>query len=285
MTDYPPPGVDLDRPSSARVYDYYLGGTTNWAVDRRFADRVLAEFPMLRDIAVANRLFLHRVVRHLVRRGVTQFLDVGSGMPTMGHAHQVADDLAPGRARVVYADYEPVAVAHSKALLGEHGDPRRHAVVHADLRDPDGLWTAIERTGVVDLGQPVALLMIAVLHFRQPPANGIGADLGPGVVARFRELLPPLSYLAISHITDDGVPPGYDKKLVRLRERYDQGGSPVIWRPRREIEALFGEFDLVPPGVTWTPDWHPEETGAGSPEVRFARPNESAILAGVARKP
>jgi hypothetical protein len=283
---FPPPGVDLEHPSVARVYDYYLGGTTNWTIDRQFADRVLESFPMLRPIARANRMFLHKAVRHLVGLGVRQFVDIGSGVPTMGHAHEVADELVPGEVRVAYVDYEPVAVAHSRSLLKENGDPNRHTVIHADLRDPDGLWEKVRETGVIDFDQPIALLLIAVLHVQQPPAEGSDNtdDLGPSVAARYRDLLPPDSYLALSHITDEDVAPGYDEKLVQLKEMYDKSSSPVIWRSRDEIEKLFGDFTMIDPGVTWTTLWHPEESGAKAPKVEFATPNESVILAGIGKK-
>ncbi|WP_370950268.1 SAM-dependent methyltransferase [Amycolatopsis sp. cg5] len=284
---YPPPGIDMDRPSVARVYDYYLGGDASWDIDRRFGDRVLSEFPMLRRIAKANRVFLHRVVRHLLRAGITQFLDIGAGLPTMQHAHQVADDLAPGQASVVYVDYEPVAVSHSQLLLAENGDPSRHAAIHADLRAPDRLWRQVGETEILDLDKPVAILLIAVLHVQQPasPDSGDIGDVGPAAVARYRELAPHGSYLAISHITDDGIPPYYEEPLVKLKEMYDGASSPVVWRKPGEIESLFGDFDLIPPGLTWTAQWHPEDAGPAEPEIAFASPNESLILAGVGRKP
>nr|WP_199748975.1 SAM-dependent methyltransferase [Amycolatopsis sp. WAC 01376] len=284
---YPPPGVDMGKPSVARVYDYYLEGTASWAIDRKFGDRVLGEFPMLRPIAKANRVFLHRVIRHLLRLGVTQFIDIGAGLPTMQHAHQVADDVAPGKARVVYVDYEPVAVTHSQALLEEHGDPRRHAAVHADLRAPDRLWAKVAEQKILDLDEPVAVLLIAVLHVQQPasPRSGDTGDVGPASVERYRELVPSGSYLAISHITDEGVPPEYEKPLVKLKELYDSGSSPVIWRNHGEIRELFGDFDLLPPGLTWTTQWHPEDASPAEPEITFATPNGSLILGGVGRKP
>ncbi|RSM60715.1 methyltransferase [Amycolatopsis sp. WAC 01376] len=277
----------MGKPSVARVYDYYLEGTASWAIDRKFGDRVLGEFPMLRPIAKANRVFLHRVIRHLLRLGVTQFIDIGAGLPTMQHAHQVADDVAPGKARVVYVDYEPVAVTHSQALLEEHGDPRRHAAVHADLRAPDRLWAKVAEQKILDLDEPVAVLLIAVLHVQQPasPRSGDTGDVGPASVERYRELVPSGSYLAISHITDEGVPPEYEKPLVKLKELYDSGSSPVIWRNHGEIRELFGDFDLLPPGLTWTTQWHPEDASPAEPEITFATPNGSLILGGVGRKP
>jgi S-adenosyl methyltransferase len=279
---FPPQGVDLEHPSVARVYDWYLGGTANWAIDREFGERVLTTFPLLRPIAIANRLFLHRVVRHLVGLGVKQFVDIGSGVPTMGNTHQVADEVAPD-SRVVYIDHEPVAVAHSQVLLEQNGDPTRHAAINADLRNPDRLWQRVIETGVIDLEEPIALLVIAVLHVQQPDAHG--ADTGPRAMTRYRELLPPGAYLAITHITDEGVPDDVGEKLVELKKMYDTASSPVIWRSHAEIRELFGNFELVPPGMGWTPDWHPEETGPNSPKIEFDRPNEAVIWAGVGRKP
>ncbi|HEX5405690.1 MAG TPA: SAM-dependent methyltransferase [Pseudonocardiaceae bacterium] len=278
-----PPGVDLEHPSVARVYDFYLGGTANWAIDREFGKKVLSRFPLLRPIAKANRLFLHRAVRHLVRQGVRQFIDIGAGVPTMGNTHQVADQLAPNQSHVVYVDNEPVAVAHSEVLLDQYGDPQRHAAINADLRDPDELWRRVEATGVIDLRQPVALLLIAVLHFHQPGPNG--EDLGTPAVARYRELMAPGSYLTISQLSPDGVPPAIEENLANLQRMYQQSGSSdAMFRDHDEILALFGDFEMIEPGLTWTPLWHPEEIGSIAPVISFSTPNESAIKAGVGRK-
>jgi hypothetical protein len=277
-----PPGVDLEHPSVARVYDFYLGGTANWAIDREFGKKVLARFPLLRPIAKSNRLFLHRAVRHLVRQGVRQFIDIGSGVPTMGSTHQVADELARDT-RVVYIDNEPVAVAHAQMLLEKNGDRERHAAINADLREPDELWQRVREAGVLDLTQPVAILLIAVLHVQQPGPDG--TDIGPQAVARYRQLMVPGSYLALSHITDEGVPPELDQKLVELKEMYDSRSSPVIWRSHDDIRALFGDFQMLDPGMVWTTQWHPEETSPSAPVITFASPNESVIWAGVGRKP
>jgi hypothetical protein len=279
---FPPQGVDLEHPSVARVYDYYLGGTANWAIDREFGDRALGMFPLLRPIAMANRLFLHRAVRHLVGLGVRQFVDIGSGVPTMGNTHQVADEVAPD-SRVVYIDHEPVAVAHSQVLLDQNGDPHRHAVVNADLRNPDRLWQRVIETGVIDMDEPIALLFIAVLHVLQSDADGV--DITPRAMARYRELLPAGSYLAISHGTADGVPEDIAEQLAELKRMYDASSSPVLWRPRDEIRQYFGGFELVPPGMSWSQSWHPEETGPNSPVIEFDQPNQAVIWAGVGRKP
>lgn len=261
---FPPHGVDLRNPSSARVYDFLLGGDYCYEADRRFGEQALKVFPKLKAIARANRSFLHRVVRQLLRRGVRQFVDIGAGLPTLGHTHQVADAIAPGESHVVYVDHEPVTVAHSRVLLDRDGDQKRHAAVHADLRDPDGLWRQVADTGVVDLERPVAVLLVAVLHLRQPDARGV--DVGRRAVARYRELSASGSYLAISHFAD------------QVRERLDGFGElAAVWRSRQEVEDLFGDFELIEPGVTWTTEWHPEEN-------ERLEPGESAMWAGVGHK-
>ncbi|WP_431874794.1 SAM-dependent methyltransferase [Amycolatopsis sacchari] len=279
---FPPEGVDLEHPSVARVYDYLLGGDANWAIDRAFGDKVLAGFPVLQSVAISNRLYLHRAVRHLMRLGVRQFIDIGSGIPTMGNTHQVADEVSPD-SRVVYIDNEPVAVAHSRYLLEKHGDPKRHAVVQADMRDPDGLWERVAETGVIDFEQPVAVLLVAVLHVQQPGHDG--TDIGPQCVARYRELMSSGSYLVISQVTDEGVPDELADKLVELKAMYDASSNPVVWRKQSEIRDLLGDFELVEPGMTWTPLWHPEESSPNSPELEFSTPEESVIWVGVGRKP
>lgn len=279
---FPPEGVDLERPSVARVYDFFLGGTANWAIDREFGEKALSGFPILKSVAIANRLFLHRAVRHLARLGVRQFIDIGSGIPTMGNTHQIADEVAPD-SKVVYIDNEPVAVAHSRYLLEKHGDPARHAVVHADLRDPDGLWEGVGNTGVIDFDQPVAVLLVAVLHIQQPGHDG--TDIGPKAVARYRELLKSGSYLVLSQVTDDGIPEELAEKVVEVKALYDASTSPVVFRSRAEIRALLGDFDLVEPAMTWTPLWHPEENSPNSPTLDFTTPEESVIWVGVGRKP
>jgi hypothetical protein len=286
--DVVPPGIDVTRPSVARVYDYYLGGSANWAVDREFGDRVLRRFPLLRDIAIANRLFLNRVVRYLTRQGVRQFLDVGAGVPTAGNTHQVADEMVAAGggtpdARVVYVDNEPVAVAHADILLRKEGSDR-HAAIHADLRDPDGLWEQALATGLLRQDEPVALLLIAVLHVHQPGPDGV-TDIGADAVARLRELLPAGSFLAISHITDEGIPPELGERLVELKRMYDSSSSSnAIWRSRHDIEALLGDFTPVAPGWTWTPRWRPDETGPRVVTAAFPTPAHAVVWAGLGRK-
>lgn len=284
-----PVGVDLRRPNIARVYDYYLGGRTNWAVDRAFADRVLTTFPLLKDIALANRMFLNRVVRHLAGRGVLQFLDIGAGMPTAGNTHEVSDELCHTEQRrpnirVVYVDNEPVAVAHAEVLLDEEGDPNRHAVIGADLRDPDDVWEQALDTELLDPHAPVALLLLAVLHVHQPGPHGV--DVGAESVARFRELLPPGSFIAISHATQDGVPPDVAARFTELKRSYDTASnSNLIFRSRAEISSLLDGWSMLDPGWAWTPEWHPEDTGPNARTITFPSPSHAGLWAGVGRKP
>lgn len=284
----PPPSRSLARPSVARVYDYYLGGTTNWIVDRDFGDHVLDTFPQMRKVARANRIFLDRVVRFLTKRGIRQFLDVGSGVPAAGCTHRVADELAEyhGRepdARVVYVDNDPVAVAHAQLLLDQEGDPDRHAIVGADLRDPDDLWQQAVDTDLLDPDQPVALLLVALLHIEQPDASGI--DIGPESVARLYDRLPAGSYVAVSHMTNDGVPGDVSDKLLDLRHLYAPTCISVNWRSHAKIEALLDDLDVVEPGWQWVTEWRPEETGPNAPAVAFPSPAHAAVWAGVGQKP
>ncbi|HEX7658354.1 MAG TPA: SAM-dependent methyltransferase [Pseudonocardiaceae bacterium] len=277
---YPPQGVDLSKPSVARVYDYLLGGTANWAIDREFGEKISKGFPIVKLMTMANRLFLHRAVRYLVRQGVRQFVDIGSGIPTVGNTHQVADEADP-ETRVVYVDNEPVAVAHSTILLEQHGDLARHAAINGDLRSPDRLWKKVAETGKINLDEPIGLLVIAVLHVSQPGPNG--TDVGPQAIAQYRELLPTGSYLALSHVSKSGTPPVTGALLDRLKAMYDAAGNPVIWRTEDEFREFFGDFELVEPGITWTDAWHREEAGPKALRYEFA-PGESGVLAGVARK-
>lgn len=278
----------LARPSVARVYDYYLGGTTNWVVDRDFGDHVLDTFPQMRKVARANRLFLERVVRFLTKRGIRQVLDVGSGVLGAGCTHRTADELAEyhGRApdtRVVYVDNDPVAVAHAQLVLDQEGDQDRHSVIEADLRDPADLWEQAVDTGLLDPGQPVALLLVALLHIEQPDASGI--DIGPDSVARLYEYLPAGSYVAVSHMTNDSVPDEVSDRLLDLRHLYAPTCISVNWRSHAKIEAFLDDLDVVEPGWQWVTEWRPEETGPSAPDVSFPSPAHAAVWAGVGQKP
>lgn len=273
------PVVDLHHPSVARVYDFLLGGSAYWTMDRLFAKRMLDRFPGFGNIAKANRMFVERVVRHLVKSGVRQFVDIGSGVLSSGNTHQIANEVAQDT-RVVYVDNDPIAVAHAEILLDREGDPDRHVVVNADLRDPDELWHHVSTTCILDPDEPVAVLMFSVLH-SLPPEEG-DRDPAARLMARYRELIPPGSYLGISHLTSEGVPADLPPKLADLQQLCDDWADGRAYcRPRDEVNALLGDFRLISPGMVWAPEWHPEES---TPRVHFPASNHSGVWGGVGQK-
>jgi hypothetical protein len=272
-----PEGVDLERPNAARIYDYLLGGTANWAIDREFAAKALETFPMMREVARTGREFLGRGVRYLARQGITQFLDLGSGVPTVGNVHEIADEVNP-QSHCVYVDHEPVAAAHAQVLLEREGDPTRHAVIQADLRDPDAVWQRARRTGVLDPARPIGLIMVGVLYFVGP------ADRPHEIVAAYRDRLPPGSYLLSSHLTEDEVPEDGGEQRAEVRAQYTRSSSQLFLRTRAEFTAFFDGFELVPPGVVWLPEWHLEERESPASEEYAADPPRSYALGGLGRK-
>jgi hypothetical protein len=243
--EWAPYGVDLDRPNAARVYDYYLGGAHNFAVDRRMAQEALAAWPELPLIMRANRAFLRRAVRFLVRSGVRQFLDLGSGIPTVGNVHEIAQAEDPS-CRVVYVDVDPVAVAHGHALLD--GDPRVSAV-QADLRDPATVLRLARTEGGLDLTRPVAVLLVAVLHFVQD------IDDPAGLVAGYREATVPGSALVICHATSDGQGERADEHLAL----YARTPTPMTMRSHAGVTALLKGYELVDPGLVFMALWRPDD--------------------------
>lgn len=274
----PAPRVDLDHANVARVYDYLLGGSVHWTIDRAFARLVDTQVPQFRHIVFAHRQFAKRAIRHLVGLGVRQFIDIGSGLLSKDNTHQLADEVAPD-SRVVYVDNEPVAVAHVEILLDEAGDPNRHAIIDGDLCEPDELWDDVLATGLIDEHEPLAVFMFSVLHHFKPDPDG--NDHGAQIVARYRERLPVGSYLGLSHVTVDGVPPALELKLRELKRLWDEWCSGKVYaRSRAAIESLFGDFEIIDPGVVWTPLWRP----GGERAVYADSPSEAAVLAGVGRK-
>lgn len=236
----PPVGVDVTKPSFARVYDYLLGGTTNYVVDREHADRVLAVFPELQRNAVANRAFMGRTVGFLARTGFDQFLDVGSGLPTADNVHQIAQRINPD-ALVQYVDYDPIVLAHGRALLED--DAERTAYIEADVRDPQTILASAK--DLLDFSRPIALLFTAVLHYvPEDPA---------ALVAEYTEHLPEGSALLISHVTSDDASPEL------LRTAGDIFAGNFYLRTTEEIRALFQGWDMVDPGLVDVQYWRPEQ--------------------------
>ncbi len=263
--EWAPAGIDLSRPSAARVYDFYLGGFHNFAADREMGGQAVGMWPELPAIMQANRAFLRRAVEFLVGVGVRHFLDLGSGIPTVGNVHEVAQRAAPDT-RVVYVDNDAVAVEHSRAILA--GDDRT-AVVQADLREPDSVLSDPAVRTLLDTDGPVAVLMMAVLHF-------VADDADPAaVVARFRDAVPSGGYLALSHATA-GAAAG---RAAEHRGLYQRTATPMTMRNRAEVTRFFDGYDLVEPGVVYLPQWRPDP---GDPAVD--QPERMTGLAGVGRK-
>jgi hypothetical protein len=248
------------------MYDYYLGGTTNFAADRAAAGQVLRVLPEGRDMAVANRAFLGRAVRFLAGAGIRQFLDIGTGIPAPGSTAEVLRGCAPG-ARVVYVDNDPIVIAHARDLAAGHG-PGAAAVLQADVRSPGSLLSHPGLAAVIDARQPVAVLLVAVLHFVRESEDPAG------IVARLRQAMAPGSYLVISHGTGDFSP-------VRAAEAvrfYEQASAPFVLRSRDQIAGFFDGLDLVEPGLVHLPRWRPEPGPAPDPGRVW-------LYAGAARKP
>ncbi|WP_229400279.1 SAM-dependent methyltransferase [Micromonospora okii] len=244
--DWAPDTIDIERPSVARMYDYYLGGSHNFAADRTAARAMVDAVPEAPLMAQANRAFLRRAVHFLSEAGVRQFLDIGSGIPTVGNVHEIAQRIDP-QARVVYVDVDPVAVAHSREILSGND---RAAVIREDLRHPERILAHPELRGMLDLTQPVAVMIVAVLHF-------VHDDDRPAEILRtLREALAPGSYLVLSQASDEGRrDTGERDEAERVYRRTD---SPLVIRSRAELTRLFDGFELVDPGVVWVPQWRPE---------------------------
>lgn len=257
-----------ELPSAARMYDAMLGGFNNYAVDRRAVERAAAIYPDIALVARANRAFLRRAVTYLLEQGIDQFLDLGSGIPTVGNTHEVAGRLNPA-ARVVYVDRDPLAVAHSAALLGDHPHA---AAVQADVRRPDLILADPATRHLLDLDRPVGVLLLAVLHFVTDDAEA------HGLVATLRAALAPGSCLAISHATYEGAPPAIPAQMARF---YAGTANPGKVRTRAEIARFFAGLELAEPGLVPTPLWRPE---AGDLTFRD-EPTRSLGLVGVGRKP
>jgi hypothetical protein len=257
-----PDEINLAVPSAARVYDYLLGGGHNFPADRAVGEVVLKVQPQGRQIATSNRAFLSRAVRYLVDQGITQFLDLGSGIPTVGNVHEVAQ-RANEDARVLYVDYDPVAVAHSQLMLRDNANA---AVLDADLTQPEQVLDAPDLRKFIDFNEPVGLLMVAVFHF--VPDSKSPAD----IVAKYRSVLPTGSFLALSHLTADQMPGESDAVVAAMRNSRD----PMFFRRYNEVLPLFNGFDLVPPGLVTASQWQAEP---GAPD------DQDGIYAGVARKP
>jgi hypothetical protein len=262
-----PPQVDTRRANPARVYDYWLGGTHNFLADQDVARAITAVEPQMPAIARANRAFLGRAVRYLASTGICQFLDIGSGIPAEGNVHEIAQQVSPG-ARVVYADIDPVAIAHSRAILAGNENA---AIIEGDLREPGAILTSAASRRLIDYTQPVGLILMVVLHFIAD------SDDPWGIVTTLRDALPAGSHLVLGHATRDGKP-----VTARATEKvYNRSvATQFHLRTREQILRFFDGFQLTDPGLVYAPLWRP-----GSPDDVPADLATFGCLTGVARKP
>ncbi|MFI9417431.1 SAM-dependent methyltransferase [Streptomyces werraensis] len=261
-----PRSIDITVPSVSRMYDYYLGGSHNFEVDREAARKAMEFMPGLPKVMQANRAFMRRAVRFAVAEGVTQFLDIGSGIPTFGNVHEVAG-VADPEARVMYVDHDPVAVAHSKVVL-EGND--RADILAADLRKPQDILGSDEVGRLIDLNRPVALLLVAILHFVEE------ADDPYGAVAELRDALAPGSMLVLTHATYEGIPLPPERAEGAV-DVYRDMRNPLIMRTRDEIARFFEGYDMVEPGLVPMPRWRPDTAPEDEDPYAFSG------LAGVGR--
>ncbi|WP_329126502.1 SAM-dependent methyltransferase [Streptomyces sp. NBC_01465] len=262
-----PQGIDISVPSVSRIYDYYLGGSHNFEVDREAARKAMEFVPGLPKVMQANRAFMRRAVRFAADEGVSQFLDIGSGIPTFGNVHEVAQAADP-ESRVVYVDHDPVAVAHSQAVL-EGNDRAR--IVAADLRKPQEILDSPEVAELLDLDRPVALLLVSVLHFIEESDDPYSA------VAHLRDALAPGSLLILCHASYETIPVPQEQAGGAV-DLYNNIRNPLVMRTHEEIGGFFDGFDLVEPGLVTMPDWRPEAP------VDQEDPFAFAGFAGVGRK-
>ncbi|MFD7131704.1 SAM-dependent methyltransferase [Streptomyces sp. NPDC059894] len=246
-TAWAPRSVDISVPSVSRIYDYYLGGSHNFEVDREAARRAMEFLPGLPKIMQANRAFMRRAVRYAAGEGITQFLDIGSGIPTFGNVHEVAQEASPG-ARVVYVDHDPVAVAHSQAVLEGNEDAD---VVAADLRKPWEILTSPQVEHLLDLDRPVALLLVAILHFVEDEDDPYAA------VAELTAALAPGSLLVLTHASYEGIPLPPERAGGAV-DVYQDIRNPLIMRSRDDIARFFEGYEMVEPGLVPMPRWRPE---------------------------
>ncbi|MEV6759993.1 SAM-dependent methyltransferase [Streptomyces sp. NPDC051105] len=242
-----PRSIDISVPSVSRIYDYYLGGSHNFEVDREAARKAMTYLPGLPKIMQANRAFMRRAVHFAAGAGIDQFLDIGSGIPTFGNVHEVAQTAHPG-AHVVYVDHDPVAVAHSQAVLAGNEDAD---VVAADLRKPQEILSSPQVSSLIDLNRPVALLLVAILHFVED------ADDPYGTVAQLREALAPGSLLILTHASYEGIPLAPERAESAV-DVYKDIRNPLVMRSRDEIARFFEGYDMVEPGLVPMPHWRPE---------------------------
>ena len=261
-----PSEFEAERPSAARIYDYLLGGYHNFEADRMVADRFRELLPEIPLYMQANRAFLRRVVGYLVDQGVDQFLDLGSGIPTVGNVHEAAQAINPA-ARVVYVDIDPVAVRQSEEILKGNANA---IALYGDVRQPETILEHPDVRRMLDFDKPVAVLLMAILLFVTEDEDV------KRTVRVLRDALAPGSYLAISHPTDDNLP---QEQVEKARNLYAASGNPVNIRSFGQIKSFFEGLELVEPGLVYVSRWRLE-----GPDDLFDQPESSGYYGGVGRK-
>jgi S-adenosyl methyltransferase len=268
------PGAKLDlhtdRAHGARIYDYVLGGKDNYALDREAAEAAMRTFPSLQISMRSNRAFMHRVGRFLAAEcGISQFLDIGTGIPTSPNLHEVVQAVAP-HARIVYTDNDPIVLAHARALMTSNPQGRT-SYIQADLREPDTILASPQLTATLDLDKPVALIAIAVLHFIEDDEEAYS------YVRQLLDALPSGSYFALSTATGDFDPRG----TATVEQAYRARGEVLEHRTKAQVERFFDGLELQEPGVVQVHKWRPDDLATGL----VKRDADVALYGGVARKP
>ncbi|MFI6446804.1 SAM-dependent methyltransferase [Kitasatospora sp. NPDC050543] len=244
----PPTELHTEIPHPARMYDYYLGGKDNFEADREAAQAAIAAYPALPLLARTNRAFLGRAVAFAASAGIRQFIDIGTGIPAVGSTSEVAQHVTPD-AKVVYVDNDPIVATHARALLARH--PAGHtSVLEADLRDPEAILSAPGVKQAIDLDEPVALMLVAVLHFIRDEEDAAE------IVRTLRDALAPGSALILSHGSPDFIPEDVAAAGTKV---YTRASAPLVLRPRADVEAFFGDFTLVEPGLVQLPLWRADK--------------------------
>ncbi|HUQ58286.1 SAM-dependent methyltransferase [Lentzea sp.] len=263
-----PLGIDTNVPSMARVYDYILGGAHNFAADRQVGSQIEKLVPGLPSVARLNRRFLGRAVNFLMDQGIRQFLDIGSGIPTVANVHEVAQERDPG-ARVVYVDKDPVAVAHSRLLLADNDNA---TIVHADMREPDSVLSSAEVKRLLRFDEPIGLLMLLMLHW--VPDEDDPVEL----VASYRDALPAGSFIVMTHVAKDQIDEKVDRAAAVVNS--SRSADRMHMRTHDQVSALFDGFELVEPGLVGCGEWRPDGPGDFADEASM----NMFLYAGVGRK-
>jgi len=260
--------IPLDRPNAARMYDYFLGGHHNFEIDRAAANQASSIWPDMALVMRVNRAFLRRVVSYLIDSGIDQFLDIGSGIPTVGNVHEVAQAINPA-ARIVYIDIDPVAVRQSEEILKGNANA---IAIHGDLRQPEAILEHPDVRRMLAFDKPVAVLLMAILLFVTEDEDAYRT------VGTLRNALAPGGYIAISHPTGDNLP---QEQIEQGKDVYRATGNPVNIRSFDQVKRFFDGLDLVEPGLVYISRWRPE----GPDDLYFDEPESSGYYGGVGRKP